>query len=1118
MIGKNIQQLIKPVRLLSFLVVLAMIFTWVPMGGLIFSGHGKVTVNASLWNDETRFADPMQGAAFTSAPIEITNPLFDVGMTEYVHFQPNPSGWVFTGPGAAQNAMVVAGAYDTHRLDDFLDNQFEGINRNDIPHITKIESNSAGSHVLALANRTLGSVSANFTQRLPQFHTDGFFMVTVDFYAVGTRDRSAIYLSPSQSFTDSQRPIPTISVEQLTSYGDPNLNMGEFDSIWQTATFLVKTDARASIEFDLALHLGTRGAGGSGVVYYDNVTVTAFNEQLFYPIWNAALADQNYALDGTDINRVRDARNTVLVDLTRPHECRYTIAPSPVDFAPVLFGNNNVLQPVNFDIPNSGAATSFFRTIGTPQDNVRIHPNIAVGQIHNQLNFVTDDIQVLGNNSLLSNTYQDGVMMIAASSGRAGVKFRHPAYSVPVHVIAPVIGPVQYTSDLSLRVENHAIYMISFYSLSTTDTYVRITDTRFGTSHPDFISPFNSNFISLRHNQVEGTTNSRNGWILNTIFLSGESFNDRNHVDVNIEFWVGGLNTTTGYLMIDDFQIVEVSTAYMERHANHENSIRISMDENRLLDTIHIENSHFNFGRNRNTISMVNGNPVMARYPLVARGWGVEVEGETVTHHENEGRIITGIVNTDPDHWMRNAALSVTSGDRTGSAYGSAANPGSIGTAEIVRNYFNNILMIQNARPTHQRVTSSTINLGMNSNNVISFDAATDQLSNNQVWALVEVNGREVARLRLHTGTTPGELGGLTAWRNYSIAVNTSAFSAPTATISFVLGGENELENTGILFVDNVLLNRVQVTEDNPADHTVDLSDPSRLYRETGGPNPDWAHSLFFENAPGFADNSSTIEFHRPTNTLFVRADNSHTKVQSVLNETIGVGARFLYTVYVRIDAINVHLDDADIVPNDDGDPHPWGLSIFLTDGRDAYNTSGGFIHMRQSDIIAIKNSQRTTIDVGTDRVEVIPFRFVINPGQSIDLALTIEFGSEYQPVTGQIGIVKTSLEEISQATFDSWVNNANTREIKTSIRPQPPTEPDAEPTPANFDWLVLPTIIMAIAIIIAVVGTVLRRIKFRRHIAKSHTSYERDDARSTKTAPIAKEAKKPRKLKTDTE
>ena len=1099
MTREKAKQLIKPLRLLSFIVALAMIFTWIPMG-LVSPQINKASAgNASFFNiNETRFTNPAQTTAFNNTTaMEINNPLFEIADGSYL--RTHPDGWTFTGPGAAQSANIVAGAYDTHRFDEFVDSHFDGpTNKPD--HIAIMQSNSANSSVLVLANTGTGSVTANFSQRLPVFHADGFFRVTVDFYAVSTQNKSAVYLTPSQNFFDERRPTPHVIVEQMR-----NSYMAENESRWQTATFLVKTNTREDITFDLSLHLGRQGAAGSGVVYYDNVTVSTFTEQFFREtVWRNAVLDKEYALaGGEDIVRLENARNTTLVDLTRPFDAQ-------PDQVPVLFGDNNVLPAENFNIPNNGNATSSFRSIGNVSDRVQVHPNIAVGQIHNVINFEGENVQVLGNNSYLPYGYQDGVMMVSTINARAGVVFRNPDYSVPVHGT----DGNEFTSDLSLRVENHAIYMISFYSLSTADTFIRIYDTRFGTQQPNFVNPWHSGFVHLLSNPTL-TTDSRNGWVLNTVFLTGESFNDRNHVDVNIEFWVGGTQNTTGYLLIDDFQIVQVSTTYMERHVHHENSMSFVMDV--LQPTTDITNAHFNIGRNRNTVSEVNGNNVMVRYPLIANGWEVELEGETVTDHENQYRIINGIVNTASDHWAHHGTLPVE-GIRSGTAYGNASNPGRINNSVTTRNEFNNVYMMQNMELTHQRVMSDPFPLGSGSSNVISFDAATDQLTNNQVWAVIELNGREVSRHRLHNGIG---LAAPSGWRNYSIVINTSNFSAPLATISFVLGSEQN-PTKGILFIDNVLLNQRQITEDDPADHTVDLSDPSRLYRETGGPNTDIAHSLFFEN---IGRDEARIEFHRPSDTLYIVADNQSARIRSTLNETINVGVRYLYTVYVRANAFSVGLgtNNDNYIHNPDGDPFPWGLSISLVNGREAagderIDTYGGFINMRQEDIEVLRR-QTMNLDTVNGPVPVVRLQFVIHPGQSIDLALLIEFGSYYQPVTGQIGIVGTRLEEISETQFNSLVLSSHTREITTYIRPPADEGEPGEAAETNFDWLILPSLIMAVAVIIAVVGTAMRRIKFKRHIAKSHTSYERDDSRSIKTAPIAKEAKpsKPKKKSTGT-
>ena len=1015
----------KSTKLLSFIIAIAMIFAWVPfnvVSNMIALASNDYAIHYNP--DNHSFAAPNQSDRFTSQPItDILNPAFTDNVPV---FSPTVSGW----HGHGQNPNIVMGVYNTHEFDAFINGQFSGIDAGQIPHMFPIESSSSVTehNVLVMASKNLQGTSANFSQTLPEFHADGFFRVTVDFMAVDTNTRpSAIYLTPTQSFVDGRQ--------------NPSITLN--DGLWRTATFLIKTDALEEVTFNLALHLGRSGQTGTGAVYYDNVTVTAYSQTNFAPLWEHAYNNDN------PLTSLVDLRVSHIEDIQLPHMAHYE-------------QNSSIVMHENFN-----SSSNFIPLGNHSQYTAQIFPHIPMYQIPRTLNFRYVE-EIHGTNTVHEG---DGAMLVSAINSRAGVRYRNPLYS----------------NDFSLQVGLNELFMISFYSLSTDDSFITIRDTRWGTVQPDFVDIFNSGFLPLQSANTP-SADSRNGWVLNTIFLRGAALNDTNFTNLNIEFWVGGQNDATGYMLIDEFSIVKITQEYHDRHLGRLNSLEVNLDG--LEVTADIDNSHFNLGDNRNTtVLLPNQNrTISARYPLIAHDWNVEIEGVAVTNHEEEDRIINGIVNTSVGHWARYGTLATSNvGGGSNPAYGPAsnANPGRIGN----RSAFNNIYMLQNVEPTHQRVTSSTFILPSDSINIISFYATVDLMSDDNVWAVIEVDGREVSRIRIESNI----------WREYTIEIQTSVFTSPSCTISFVMGDEVLRNTTGVMFIDDVLLN--QIHTDTP-DMTVNLSDASQLHRD-GRP-------LFFENARGFGEETSILTFNQSYNILNIATPGNpkHARIVNTFTETITPGTRYRFTVYVPVNSMRVDAPaQGQNVLEDDYIPD-WGISLTLIDGTDEMLTSGGFINLKNEDIQRFANLKGVPRMVG-DRMEIcIPFTFIIHPGQNIDLALQIEFGNELQPVVGQMSILETVLEEISLNEFNVLSNTAGVRVITTAVRP-----PDPEvttPTPGfSFDWLIIPSLIMGLAVIIAVTGFTIRRIKFKKHIAKSHNTYARDDSRSVKSAPVAKAAPK---------
>jgi hypothetical protein len=650
-----------------------------------------------------------------------------------------------------------------------------------------------------------------------------------------------------------------------------------------------------------------------------------------------------------------------------------------------------------------------------------------------------------------------------------------------------------------IQIERNEIYMINFYALASDDvsSLFRIHDTRIGTlGVPSHVIPtlYNSGFMPIKYEETSSSP-SHNNWILNTIFVVGES-----HADINVhfEFWLGGDENTTAFLLIDDFSITRVSGQYYNRHIDSLNVSECNLEWRTATPTI--SNSNFNIGTKRSNIST---------FPLVASGWEVSLEGQEVTNHFGERRIINGIVNTDPDHWREN---NITMPGGNSRAYGSAFNPHEIWHNQQSIN--NNIYMMQNVTPTDQMVKSNSFTLTSDTRSVISFDAATHNLSNREVWAVVEIGGREVSRLPLVQPT--GNVRILSEWRNYSIAVRTPQFSHPEARITFALGSQAD-PTTGTLFIDNV---RVLQPSELSADITVDLNDPSKLFmRRAGARDDEGGESLFFvpENP-----NAASAFFDVTNNVLNLSTRGaSHAIVHNTMTEQLQEETAYEYTIRLSPNS-NVRfsgfIDHSNCPPGCRLSSTPetaesctrrtpeYGLSLRVKSLADDVRMDGGFINLKNEDFLSLTRHRE------------IVLTFLIKSGTPLDLSLEIEFGNEDAFVVGSLGITGLSLREISDEQFDARSEDDWTSIVTTST--QVPDDDTGERGPREpIHWgLILGPIIMAAAIIFAIVGFTVRRVKFKRHIGKHHTSYARDDyetkiPKKELKAPIAKKA--PRKLRT---
>jgi len=1098
---------VKTKRIVCLIVAIAAVLAMLPLGGI--SAIVRATTNAPWFLDGLHsFTLPQQERTnFTSKKFNINNPIFaDGSVTEFS--ANNASGWEATTATNAVMGVVNTTAFDT----------FKG--RQNLANLAFMTENPQSSHagspnVMVLANKsTTGTASVNFTQKLDEFWADGYFEVKVDFYAVGPGSPGSIYLIPESDFIDG-RPMPRIEASQVsilqdwtvwnatTLYKTNDLveyagnfyvsikNQVETDidtlptntnfwrqvpprtstlpnhSIWQTATFLVKTDMLEGASFSLALFLGGYGGRASrGVVYYDNIRVTGYSAAQFEQTFEEAKENQR--------NRRDKYYLTNVVDLSQPHDATvvagkpfYPTTPPhimPYSDTKEIVENfeNTVANPVKFRQVDN------FVTI----DNTSIRPSTRISDIPSVLNVKDRTAQVFGNTRPVVDRESNptkylenhNVMMMTAVNARTSLRYSERTST---------------GFNETIQIKRNEIYMINFYALAGAEasTYFRIRDTRIGTlGVPPHIIPtlYDSGFMPIKY-ETTSSSLSHNNWILNTIFVLGESLAD---INVNFEFWIGGDDNATTFLMVDDFSITRVSGRYYAKHQDASNVSECIVEWRMPPATI--DNAFFNIGTKRSNVSA---------FPLVATGWEVSIDDEEVTDHFAERRIINGIVNTDPTHWMENNKIIGNT-----RAYGSAFNPHEIWHQQQSIN--NNIYMMQNVHATHQTVKSNTFTLTSDTRNVISFDAATHNLSNREVWAVVEIGGREVTRLPLVQPT--GSTTILSEWRNYSIAVLAPQFSHPNVRITFALGSAAD-PTTGTLFIDNVYVHQAVpqgMHEAPPSRHTtVDLNDPSKLFLRKAGANANvGGESLFFVAE----DRHSASAFFDPMYDVLNISTRgaTHAIIHNTMTEQLEEETAYEYTVRLSPSS-NVKF--VTYTDHENKDPE-YGLSLRIKNLSDDIRMDGGFINLKTEDLANLASFGE------------IKLTFLIKSGTPLDLSLEIEFGNEEALVVGAVGIKGLELKEITPEAFDARTEDDWTSIITTSTRP-PDDGEDGERGPGpSLDFIILPSLITGAAIIFAIVAFTVRRMKFRRHIGKHHTSYARDDfetrvpKKDLKT-PIAKKA-----------
>ena len=966
-------------RVLSLFVAFAFVLGAVPM-----FGAGLLPRNV---NQEFHHAAPDQAAAaFATRYQSLSNQGFNE--QQPADFTSTVSGW----SQERTSATAVSGILNTRAFNTFRTNQNL---TNPIPRHFQVAPPTltlADDWVLVMGNRTEGGQSnVGFTSSDITLYANGFFIISIDFYAV--HSVSQVYLIPTNPIDEDIR--TDIEVRQTLIETGPG-TVADNESVWQTANFFIRTDELVGITFRLGLFLGERmGALSGGVVYYDNVRILETTEENF----DATRNDTPDTFARTiDLRRTDDRTDTLL-------DANVTVK----GFVPTFPRPNNARMGhyMTADVP---AALNF-------EETLHFHA-------HN-------------------GPRPREVMLVAARDTYASMKLED-----------------------TFTIERNLVYMLSFYAIAPagTSANIRIRDIESDrTDLPDHITPFDSGYLPVFQNSTDAAA-GRNNWIRNTFFLTGDVLND---IDITVEFWIGQDGTnSTGWVAVDSFAIRRVSNEYLTQHRELSNVAVHQLSE--LMPTEGILNAAFNIGTIRG---------IDAPFPLRAESWEHS--------YGNEMNVLSGIVNTDEAHWVRFA----NNAQHGGSNYGMAVNPrGNQG-----RSQNNNVYMMQNTASNWQTLRSNSFTLHSGIYTVITFDAATLHFNNlgMNFVAVIEFGDIEIARIDLgEAARAGGEHQVLRDWRPFSFAIRDSGFTTREVTLTFKMGIEGRPSPAGTVFLDNVRVAQETTVNPNAVSSYADLSN-ALLFA-----NPDNSSTFFVSETGGIE-----TRVNRASGTLLVDAPAFRLEpvsVQNTLTEELSGGGFFRYSIELFIlndleYRVIEHFDDEynRVTEPDDVE---WGIGFTLEDFE------GGFANLTPENIRAMDSYDGTYTTL----------YFYIRAEATTDLSLVITFGNKWRSVRGGLVIRSLTLEQIEEIDWTQAhrADRAHIAAVTEGVFVPPPVVDPPTGRDGQFDWLIIPSIIMALAIFLAVITFTMRRVKFNRRMRRPHTSYHMDDMGVDGASPIAKPIK----------
>jgi hypothetical protein len=392
----------------------------------------------------------------------------------------------------------------------------------------------------------------------------------------------------------------------------------------------------------------------------------------------------------------------------------------------------------------------------------------------------------------------------------------------------------------------------------------------------------------------------------------------------------------------------------------------------------------------------------------------------------------------------------------------------------------NNVLFMQNKNSTFQSYASPTVSLASGTYTRIDFKAYGDFTGTASV-ELVNSNGEVVDKLLLYSANT---------WDDYSFYLKGGMFDQ-TLNLKLNLGESEENTAKGRVFFDNILSN--ELTEDAFNNYNDDKTDSRKIAKtdfsvdslNKGEKISDKLRYLYKQSAfeaETSTDNTfgiyslndiETPEDYRNLtpankdwqNVLMLKQDNLSSSILTYANTlTFATENYYKISVYLRTEDLTFENDDLGTVDN------PIGLSIEF-DGLSGNNKFKG-----------IK---------GTNNKEngFVEYAFYIKETTATDVSLKINIGSENHQSQGNVYINALEFTTIDADTFEKEAKPENETDskkivsISNAVDSTPAPEPETPTTDdgSNFDWVYIPTAILAIALLFVLVKVTVDNVRNKR-------------------------------------
>lgn len=597
-------------------------------------------------------------------------------------------------------------------------------------------------------------------------------------------------------------------------------------------------------------------------------------------------------------------------------------------------------------------------------------------------------------------------------------------------------------------VERQGLYRITFWAKGEiTSGSVNFT---LSSEQPDPALPEDEKSEKLTQtisNLSTSASNFDNGWAMYAFYIVGNPLFDASKVTLTLGIGSESANAT-GYVAISNIRSEKVTTAEKtSASADNTNSATFYIHNNTSLS---FKNGAFNY---------VEINDVNSTSPLAPLDWT----------KQNDKANDSGVVNIKSTNWTLDIDRPTNNGD-----------------------YSNNVLMVRNDyisnSTAYQGYTSSTETLSSDGYAEITVKAFTRSISNNGYAFITITNEDDVILNQIKLKST-------NSWQTYKIYLH-NYMTAQTIKLSLSLGNENT-PTTGVAFFDDCIIDTSLTEEnfnavtENSTNLVVDLGKDSLTANDNGTPYFWEANNASeTQEATGGITHINSYSPGNPTapnedisEVMYIQAfDPAYYYFANKLGYTFSSGTYYKISVLVRT---------VDITPDVEGEFDEGGNQVthgaFISiDGVDAKFTSIN---------TAPKNTNNKFDEITNKWTE---YTIYLNPSSELNGVIKLGLGQSTMQTTGYAFFANLNVSSLTEDEYKSETATLDTENLPSNILIATTTTDDEEENSGNtyneIDWIAIPTVIIAVAVIVAVVGFYIKKV-YRARPRKSttvNTDYDR--------------------------